>query len=574
MQARDDVSRDVSRLDQEGRALVDVLRLTLDRIGVEQRELDSFDERQRGLQLSVGEAEGRMETLLAKERGLAVLHQRLDEMYQSVQGLHSNADDLARKQADLDGLRGRLADVDELSLKTAVQAEALAGTRQDLVNLGVEITEFHKAHVDAAQLRDKLGADRTALEGFASRMGDFLTRAPEIEASVSGVTARLNLVEAGLTQADRLGEMVRGLEAQLARVSARSEFVDRLEGRIGELQVLSADVDRRMADQLGRRMELDAVKTQADSVGMQMLDVAQKVEAVAAAQARLLPVVDRLGSLEAQLVQSEQHLATLKRDDTAVREQAIAVAALLEQGRRLATETGVRSQELSTLAAELARSAAVKDELVEELTRTQSRQREAVAQVAATEDQLKRADVMFRQLEQRRSQVAFSERKVAAVEARVAELAQASADVDQRLRGIAERETVVAAVRREVEAVHDISAKSREDLDYLAEQRDDVTRLRAQVQQLLDTASETQEKIAAIESRRRAVDEVQSKASMTANLLADVRLNLDALTEQKAVVDHVAEQIAGIQFVSQEATGLLRALQQEREMAQRIATSL
>ena len=58
-----------------------MLRLTLDRIGVEQRELDSFDERQRGLQLSVGEAEGRMETLLAKERGLAVLHQRLDEMY-------------------------------------------------------------------------------------------------------------------------------------------------------------------------------------------------------------------------------------------------------------------------------------------------------------------------------------------------------------------------------------------------------------------------------------------------------------------------------------------------------------
>ena len=32
--------------------------------------------------------------------------------------------------------------------------------------------------------------------------------------------------------------------------------------------------------------------------------------------------------------------------------------------------------------------------------------------------------------------------------------------------------------------------------------------------------------------------------------------------------------MAGIQFVSQEATGLLRALQQEREMAQRIATSL
>ena len=225
-----------------------MLRLTLDRVGVEKRELDSFNGRQRGLQISVSEAEGRMETLLAKERGLAVLHQRLDEMHQSVQDLHTNADDLARKQADLDGLRGRLADVDELSLKTSVQAEALAGTRQDLVSLGTEIAEFHKAHVDAAQLRDKMGLDRTALEGFASRMGEFLTRAPQIEASVTGVTARLNLVEAGLKQADRLGEMVRELEAHVARVSARSEFESRLEGRIAEYQTLSAEVDRRMVD--------------------------------------------------------------------------------------------------------------------------------------------------------------------------------------------------------------------------------------------------------------------------------------------------------------------------------------
>jgi septation ring formation regulator EzrA len=182
--------------------------------------------------------------------------------------------------------------------------------------------------------------------------------------------------------------------------------------------------------------------------------------------------------------------------------------------------------------------------------------------------------VLFRQLEERRSQVAFSERKVAAVESHLAELAQASDEVDRRLHAISEREVIVSAVRREVEAVHAVSARSREDLDYLAGQRDEVTRLRTQVQHLLDTAAETEEKIATIESRRRSVDEVQAKAGMIANLLADVQLDLDAMTEQKAVVAHVAEQLAGIQFVSQEAAGLLRALAQERELAQRIAASL
>lgn len=183
---------------------------------------------------------------------------------------------------------------------------------------------------------------------------------------------------------------------------------------------------------------------------------------------------------------------------------------------------------------------------------------------------MKRAEVLFRQLEQRWSQGAFSERKVAAVEGRVAELDALSAIVERRLAAIAERESVVAAVRREVEAVDQISAQSREDLKVLASQREDVVRLRKQVQKLLDTAKDTDAKIAAIELRRRTVDEVQTKAGMIVNLLSAVRVNLDSLTEQRAVV----EQVAGIQFASQEATGVLRALQQEREMAQRIATGL
>ena len=47
----------------------------------------------------------------------------------------------------------------------------------------------------------------------------------------------------------------------------------------------------------------------------------------------------------------------------------------------------------------------------------QARQRDAVTQTEAAEDQLKRAETMVKQLEQRRTQLAFSEKKIATFEA-------------------------------------------------------------------------------------------------------------------------------------------------------------
>jgi RNA polymerase-binding transcription factor DksA len=66
------------------------------------------------------------------------------------------------------------------------------------------------------------------------------------------------------------------------------------------------------------------------------------------------------------------------------------------------------------------------------------------------------------------------------------------------------------------------------------------------------------------------VDEVQTRTNAITHLLEDVRLNLEALSEQKAVVDHVADKAAQLEFTLQEARTTLRALQHERELAERI----
>jgi hypothetical protein len=46
------------------------------------------------------------------------------------------------------------------------------------------------------------------------------------------------------------------------------------------------------------------------------------------------------------------------------------------------------------------------------------------------------------------------------------------------------------------------------------------------------------------------------------------------LSEQRAVIDHVGEQLARLDFTVQEAQNTLRALQREREVAERVAQGI
>jgi len=90
------------------------------------------------------------------------------------------------------------------------------------------------------------------------------------------------------------------------------------------------------------------------------------------------------------------------------------------------------------------------------------------------------------------------------------------------------------------------------------------------IRNLTARIGETDDRIASIDARRKLVDEVHTKANAIAHLLDDVRINLEMLGEQKAVVDHVAEKVAQLDFTLQEARNTQRALQHERELAERI----
>src|SRR5436190_10464108 len=107
----------------------------------------------------------------------------------------THADELTKKQASLETLSERLEQVEDVSKRTAAQYDSLKQSRQDLETLRKDIQEFHKSHVEIAQLRDKLAADRAALEAFGDRLTSFRTRTPELEATMDAIHGKHGQVE-------------------------------------------------------------------------------------------------------------------------------------------------------------------------------------------------------------------------------------------------------------------------------------------------------------------------------------------------------------------------------------------
>jgi len=569
---RDEFVRETARMERDGRALASGMRASVEQLSLEKQESEVLYARLRALRESVQDAEQRMEALSVKERHLSHLPQRVDEFGKVFETLSGQADELTRKQASLETLREGLSLVNDLSGRFASQYESLKQSRADLEALRKEIQDFHRSYAEVAQLRDKLGADRAALEAFTDRLGSFRARVPEIQATMDAILGKL--VDEGARQAARIGEVAAELDAHVIRLTDRTQVVATLEGRLNALHAVASDVDSKLAFQLARRAELDALTTKCDGVIAQLHDAQQKVDSVAVVQDRLLPMEKRLTQLQAQLRKTGTRVKEVQRDEAALASQEARLTELVEASRSLANDAAQRMQQVQALTAELARSAAAKDELVDELARVQARQRDALARADAAEDQLRRAETMYTALEQRRTQFAFSEKKLAGVEIRMAELTQVSAEIERRMKVLAERDAVVQSVKAEVEGVHQISAKSREDLQYVSAHREDVAALRGQVQDLLARAGEAEGKIASIEAHRKNMEEVQAKATLISNLLEDVRVNLETVSEQKAVVDHLTDKLANLDSVTQEAQNTLRMLSRERELAERIEQSI
>jgi chromosome segregation ATPase len=197
-----------------------------------------------------------------------------------------------------------------------------------------------------------------------------------------------------------------------------------------------------------------------DGVAAQLTDAQQKLAAMTSAQAELEPIANHITTLHSEIERARAGLRALEQDGNALAAQERRFADLVDASRTLAGDVAQRLETVQGLQAELGKAGALKEQLLGELAHVQSRERDTFAQLEAAEDQFKRLDVLWKKLEQRRSQLEEAEQTLSRVDGRMNELRHLSDEVDRKIQAIADREQVVEAVKRGVEEIHALGRKS------------------------------------------------------------------------------------------------------------------
>jgi hypothetical protein len=441
--------------------------------------------------------------------------------------------------------------------------ENLQQSQRALGELRREIKELTVSHAQVAQLGDRLQSERTALEGFGDRMAAMSARSLELDAKMSSVLRQLGLVDSGVTRAAELTRQVEIIERQLDAIDARLPVLGTIEGRLEQLDAISASVDARLRDQAARGAEIDGIKATSEALIERVSDAQRRLELVRAAQARLVPMVGDVSRLEEGIAAVAAQITALSRDDAAMVAQERRFAELLDLSREIATDVGDRARDMERLSDALTRAAGEKDALVKALALAQARQGEVVTQTQAIDDQLVRAAALLAQIQERSAEAAVSETRLAAIESRCQDITRLGEDMERCVLFISEREAQVLGVRAEVDGIHAVCERSRADLALLSDRRAEVQQLRASTDALLTQMAETDTRFAALTARQAAIDAVQAKADEVAALLDDVRSAYDLLSERHEVVDQIAEKVAGLEALVQEAQTVADRLQRQ-----------
>jgi chromosome segregation ATPase len=572
--ARESFRHDVARQERDAHSLMETVQRQLDQLAVNKQEIETVHERLRLVQTGIAAAETRVETVTARERELNEIAERMQGLATGLQGLTASAESLQRKQAALDVVEARLESLEATAKRAQWHFEGLAEHRKDLDTLKNEIQAVHTTYEQTATLLDKLRTDKREVEVFLDKAGGFMGQASQLEAKIDALTNQIATAETSAAKTMGVAAAVDDLAGKLTALEPRTKIIEDLEGRVNALNTLSADVDRRLSEQLVARAELESLNVLCEGIGAQVTDAQQKLAALNAARAELEPAIDRLAVLQQDVAHARASLQALHRDEDTLATQHRRMEELSDASRAASIEAGQRLETVREIHQELDRAGTLREQLVGELAEIQKQQRDTFAQIEAADDQFNRLDALWKKLDQRRSQLEEAEHALGHVDGRMSELHRLSDDVERRMQAIAEREQVVEAVRRGIEGVHVLGQKSQADLAAIGERRAEIARATSEMERLRENLAGTQEQIMAIESRRQLVDDVQRKADAIMNILGDVHITLDSVSEQKAMVDHVFAELARIEHLVQEARGTMRALQAERDVAQRIVENV
>jgi chromosome segregation ATPase len=573
-EGRDQFRRETVRIEKEGAQQILTVRAQIERLAIEAKSFDAYEQRLANLQGALDASERQLETVRVRQDAIDALDRKAQALEETVRHTSAELGELSRRRAEVDTLAERLARVEEIAREAEARHARLESGRHQLEDLRTELEAIHRSRTSAAELCTQLNADRVALEKAAENIGRFAGEAPAITNQLETVLEKLRRLDDADQLTERTKETVTELEATLARSSEKLKFVEKIERRLNGLHSLNTEVGRRMEEQLVRRAELEGIRTRTDEISAHISDAHQKLGSILTVQEQLPAILECTASLSRDVEQLERRMNGLKRTDEELTDLEQRLDTLVSASRDHHAAITERTTQLEALTQELNRGNQLKNELVADLSRVQAQHQETAARMAATEAQLKHLDALRQQLDDRQSALTVAEQRMAAFEGQVGNLVRLATDTDVKIQAIADRELMVTAIKAEVDQVRDVAAAAKSEVEAIVERREELQVLRTRLDGLVEALGDTDERLAVIEARRALVEDVQSKTQMISNLLDDIGANLDIVAAQKAQIEYVSDQVARLEFSIQQSQNTIRALHHERERAERVEEAI
>jgi DNA repair exonuclease SbcCD ATPase subunit len=554
--------------------LLHAVQSRLDRLAVNRSELDTLAERIAAAESGLSNTDRQLAALAASEQALSALETRLDAFGSRADTLGVEIARIEQRQPFLTALDTRLGELDGEIRRTTIRVDGLIRRRQEIDAVKAEFDSCEATYAHVRARADELREQKQQFTAFVEQARTFLRDTPEIESAMRQLKERVTDTGDLAERAIAMRPQIEDLGSRLEHLTPRLSFMEQVHSRLRTLNDLSGDIDHRLAAQVGRQADLEQARVACDGLGAQIVDAQQKLAALEGAQARLAALPEQMAEIQASLADARQSAATIQQGQDAVVEHKRHLAEIHESAAALFADLGARFESLQAVQVQLAHAEGLKDDLYRHLAEIHNIEREAFERHQEAESLLEQCTARWRQVDERRADLAAVEQAVAGVDARIQILDRLTIGLDARIASIGDRDRIVDAVKQEIESVHEIARRCHDDTAAIADQRATVGQTRADLERLTAVLATTDEKLNDVERRSVAVEDVRRKADAVVRLLDDVRVTLDTVSEQKAVADHVTEMLAQFEDAITEARGTTRALQAERKLAQRIVDNV
>jgi chromosome segregation ATPase len=571
--SRADFERQLRELQRESDGSLARLRQHLEGSELLRQEIEVTNTRILKLGSDLGRHEQALRDVERRGEQVAEARREADGLLALVAKLQSDVDALAERSRRLDAGEQRLGEVTDLAAKAERQmglvTERLAAVDDILARLQA-VSQLDEATRDRM---DAVREMRSEVETVVGLLTDFRRSSREAEGRVKDFHARLGELEKVQARLDSLERVSGDLAGRTEALAPRLEFVAGVEARLNRLSELSQQIDERLAGQLTRQKDLEAMRAEQDGLGLQLADL-QKLAATLRSDHTIPEMERRLAELESRhgiLGQKLERVDTLETSLSASETRAADLGQeLAALGERIAREGG----QLEKVAEEAGRAAAQREQWRRELNETEGRQREVQQRASGLEAEVQKLAALEERIATRQGELLRSEERLERYGARIGNLDARLEELDRKLDLVNSRHTLVDRIKREVEVIAATCEKSREDALKVVGARKTLEDADRRMETVEVRTAAMEDRFAKIEKKFASLQAAEIKVDALGNLIGDIEVNLENFREQKAIIDHVAEKLAQAEFQIRRAEMVTRELQEERQLASRIQAGI